>query len=193
MRMQAVDVGGNLHSAAGLRFGGFQTHRFLAATAELEQHRPGVREEIIAEAHHTSWWLHRFPELTFLVAALVTQSILIGLLCFVIGYFLEIARFYTLGTSVFVAHVSRLWSWLKIPAFIAASVSLFPDHKATSIALLVFLLLQGYLSILSTVAMLPLRLPLSMWIVRTFGTHNPHVHNMEGMALTWSINKRRPV
>ena len=190
MRMQAVDVGGTLHSAAGLRFGGFRTDQFLAATSELEKYHPGVREEIVAEAHQTCVWLHRFPELAFLVPVLVTHSILIGLLCFVTAYLLEIVRFYTLGTSIIIAQLSRLWSWLKAPGFIGASISLFPDHRVTSIVLLVFLLVQGYFTILSTVAMLPLRLPLSTWMLQRFGMKNTQIHNMEGMALTWSINKR---
>lgn len=191
MKMRALDVQGTLYSSAGFRFGGFQTHDFLTATAELESNRPGVREEIVAEAYHTCFWLHRFPEAAFLVGALVTRSIFISLVSFVIAYVLEIGRFYLFGTSLLVAHVSRLWSWLKLPIFVGAGISLFPEHTTLAVVLFVFLVLQGYLTILTTAVMLPLRLPLSTWILRTLGRDNPHIHNMEAMALTWSINKRR--
>lgn len=58
MKMQAIDSFGSLYSAAGLRFGGFQTEQFFEATEELENIRSGVREEIIAEAHCLVYWLH---------------------------------------------------------------------------------------------------------------------------------------
>src|SRR5207247_9452135 len=80
MRMAALDVQGSLYSARGLRFGGFQTAQFMTVTADLEARQSGIRAEIVAEAHHLVNWLHRFPEITFLVGAVATRSIPLRLL-----------------------------------------------------------------------------------------------------------------
>lgn len=56
MRKQWRDYMGGLYSTTrkggcALRFGGFPTYTFLKQTESLEKLRPGVREEIVAEAH----------------------------------------------------------------------------------------------------------------------------------------------
>jgi len=121
--MAALDVQGSLYSARGLRFGGFQTAQFMTVTADLEARQSGIRAEIVAEAHHLVNWLHRFPEITFLVGAVATRSILLGLLCSFGGYVFEIARFYLLGSSPLLSRVSWLWVWLRPPIFLGTAIA----------------------------------------------------------------------
>jgi hypothetical protein len=91
--MQPVDALGSLYSAGGLRFGGFQTHQFIELTEELEELRPGVREEIVAEAHYLVYWLHRFPEISFFVGTSISQSLFIGCLAFLGGEAIKTKEF----------------------------------------------------------------------------------------------------
>jgi len=57
--------------------------------------------------------------------------------------------------------------------------------------ILTFLVLQGWLGLLTTLLMLPLRMVLGRWLYLKFGQTNPHIQNMEGRALTFVINARR--
>ena len=59
MKMDLRDISGSLYSSphpsgkvVGIWFGGFKTADFFDETEALEEKRPGVREEIIAEAHY---------------------------------------------------------------------------------------------------------------------------------------------
>lgn len=191
LQMDPVDVDGTIYSARGLRFGGFRTDEFLAATSALEARAPGARARIVAEAHHTCYWLHRFCEVAFLLAVVGTRSLWIGGLAFLAAYVFEFTRFYLYGTSAFVAHVSWAWQWLKVPAFVAGTALLWPQSPLLAAVLIVFLILQGWLSLLSTFVLLPLRFALGIVVMRTLGRSSPQAYNMEGMALTWAINRRR--
>ena len=191
MRMQPDDAMGSLYSSAGFRFGGFPTAHFLKATDELETLRPGVRQEIIAEAHHLANWLHRFPEITFVVGTLVFKSFLVGLLCFFGGYLLEIARFYLWRDSPLISQISRLWKWIKFPVFLGAAFVTSDAGSSLPMIFLLFLFFQGYLGILSAVGTLPIRLPLSRLTYSFFRDKYPEIHNMEGLALQFSIERWR--
>lgn len=37
--------------------------------------------------------------------------------------------------------------------------------------------------------MLPIKLPISRWIYRTFSEQHPYIHNMEGMAIQLVIDR----
>lgn len=185
MRMQPKDAMGSLYSARGLRFGGFQTAQFFEVTKDIEELRPGVQEEIIAEAYYLAFWLHSFPEVAFFFGTLFSRSILIGSFCFVGAFFLEMLRFYAFGASPFVSHLCRLWSWIRVLLFVGAAILLWPEGRLLPIAFVIFLILQGWFTIISTVVMLPIRIPISTWIYRTFGEKHPHIHNMEGLAMQY--------
>jgi len=191
MVMPFNDVMGNLYSAAGLRFGGFQTAQFLELTEDMKKIRPGVREKIIAEAHYLGVWLHNFPEIAFFFGILFSRSLLIGFLCFVGAFFLEIFRFYTFGASLLVSHLSRLWNWIKFPLFLGSAIFLWSEGGLIPIVFIVFLILQGWLGIISTVGMLPIRLLIVTWLHRKFGKKHPHIHNMEGLAMQYVIDHWR--
>jgi hypothetical protein len=189
MKMQPIDTMGSLYSSGGLRFGGFQTDQFIELTKELENIRPGVREEIVGEAHYLSCWLHRFPEIAFFVGTLLSRSFPIGCLCFVSGHVLEMVRFYIFGASPFISKLCRSWDWTKIPLFIGAAILLWPAGKLLPIVLITFLILQGWFSFVSSVLMLPISLPILRWIYRTFGGQHPNIHNMEGMSMRLVIDR----
>lgn len=191
MRMQSKDAMGSLYSARGLRFGSFQTAQFFEVTEDIEELRPGVQEEIIAEAHYLAFWLHSFPEVAFFFGSLFSRSLFFGFLCFVGAFFLEMLRFYTFGATPFVSHLCRLWSWIRVPLFVGAAILLWPEGKFLPIAFIIFLILQGWFTIITTVVMLPIRIPISTWIYRTFGEKHPHVHNMEGLAMQYVIDRWR--
>jgi len=191
MRMQSKDAIGSLYSARGLRFGGFQMAQFFEVTEDIEELRSGVREEIVAEAHYLAFWLHRFPEVAFFFGTLYFRSIYIGSLCFVGAFLFEILRFYTLGASPLVSHLCRFWSWIRVPLFVGAAILLWPEGKIIPIAFAIFLVFQGWLALLSAVVMLPIRLFISTWIYRKFGDKQPHLHNMEGLAMQYVIDRWR--
>lgn len=140
MKMQPKDIMGSLYSSGGLRFGGFQTYQFLELTEELEKIRPGVREEIVGEAHYLAYWLHNFPEIAFFVGTIISRSFLVGILCFIGGYILEVARFYTFGASPLISQLCRLWNWVKIAFFIAVAILLWPEGKLLPIIFIAFLI-----------------------------------------------------
>lgn len=189
MKMQPVDAVGSLYSSGGLRFGGFQTEQFIDLTKELENARPGVREEIVGEAHYLSCWLHKFPEIAFFAGTLLSRSFLVGCLCFESGQIFEMVRFYTLGASPLISKLCRLWDWMKIPLFIGAAILLWPEGKLLPIIFITFLVLQGWFSLASTVFMAPVTLPILRWIYRTFGEQQPNIHNMEGIAMQLVIGR----
>lgn len=189
MSMEPRDVDGILYSAGGLRFGGFQTSDFIDATEQLEQRRPGVREEIVGEAHYLVHWLHQFPGIVFFLAIIFSQSVWIALLLFVAAFVLEIIRFYIFGSSLFSPFLCRVWRWIKYPLFIIAAVVMWSENTLLSITLLVFVIIQGCFGLLSIVGMLPLKLTIAQIMAKKYGS--PHWCNMEGMAMTFVINSWR--
>lgn len=191
MKMQPVDTMGSLYSSAGLRFGGFQTSQFMELTEDLEELRPGVREEIVAEAHYLAFWLHRFPEIAFFFGTLFSRSLLVGSLCFVGAFLLEIFRFYILGASPFVSHLHRLWNWTRWPLFLGASLLLWPEGRIIPIVFMMFLILQGWAGLISTIVMLPIKLTALTLLYRLSGKKRPHIYNMEGHAMQYAIDRWR--
>ncbi|OGL52850.1 MAG: hypothetical protein A3G31_00430 [Candidatus Schekmanbacteria bacterium RIFCSPLOWO2_12_FULL_38_15] len=188
MKMEPRDVMGSLYSEGGLRFGGFQAADFLNATEPLEEKSPGIREKIVAEAHYLVFWLHKFPEIGFFFGIILYKSLWIALLLFVGVFVLEIIRFYIFGSSLFLSQACRTWNWVKIPIFIIAAISLWPEGSFLPITLLVFLVLQGWFDLIASVGMLPVRLIAGRIIYKKYGGH---WHNMEGMAMNFVINRWR--
>lgn len=191
MKMQPMDVMGSIYSSGGLRFGGFRTSQFNEMTSELENSRPGVREEIMAEAHYLTYWLYRFPEIAFFIGALLYESLLAGCLCFIGGYIYQIFRFYTpfFRASPLVSQLCRFWEWIKIPLFIGTAILLWPDSKVLSIAFIIFLVLQGWFSVVSSVIMLPVRILIIKLAYMIFRNHSSQIHNIEGVALQMVIER----
>lgn len=164
MKMELRDISGSLYSSphpsgkvVGIWFGGFQTADFLDATESLEEKRPGAREEIIAEAHYLVLWLHEFPNIGFLFGIILGTgldnyliSLLLALLISAGCYMIESIRFYMFGASPLLSQLCRAWRWIKIPAFIIAAISLWPEDNFLSITLIVFL-------IVLSVVMLPIK------------------------------------
>jgi hypothetical protein len=188
MKMEPRGVMGSLYSEGGLRFGGFQTTDFLDATEALEEKSPGIRGKIVAEAHYIVSWLHKFPEIAFFFGIILYKSLWIALLLFVVAFILEIIRFYIFGSSPFLSHVCRVWNWIKIPIFIIAAISLWPESSFLSIALIIFLIIQGWFDLVASVGVLPIRLIAVRIIYKKYGGH---WHNMEGMAMSFVINRWR--
>lgn len=188
MKMEPRDVMGSLYSEGGLRFGGFQTADFLSATEPLEEKRHGIRGEIIAEAHYLVFWLHKFPEIAFFFGIILYKSLWVALLLFAIAFFLEIIRFYIFGSSLFLSRLCKFWNWIKIPLFIIAAVVLWPGGIFWPVTLLAFLIIQGWFDLIASVAMLPIRLIVGRFIYKKYGGH---LHNMEGMAVSFIINRWR--
>ena len=188
MKMEPRDVMGSLYSEGGLRFGGFQTTDFLDATEPLEEKSLGIREKIVAESHYLAFWLHKFPEIAFFFGIILYKSLWIALLLFVVAFILEIIRFYIFGSSPFLSQVCRVWEWIKIPIFIVASISLWHEGSFLSIILIVFLIIQGWFDLVTSVGMLPIRLIAVRIIYKKYGGH---WHNMEGMAMSFVINRWR--
>jgi hypothetical protein len=186
--MKYSDTMGVVYSAAGLRFGGFQMADFLTWTAPLEEARPGVREEIVAEAHYLANWLHRFPEFAFFLGLLAFRSLAVSLLFFVAAYVLEYSRFYFLGPSPFLSLLCRLWEWLKLPALVIAAIILWPTSRVQAATALAFLILRGWLTLGTGAVLLPIRLLLSKIIYQRFSRIHPQIHNTEGIALMTVIN-----
>ena len=183
MRMKHVDNVGAIYSSSGVRFGGFQTAEFLVATESLESLRPGVREEIIAEAHYLVNWLHRFPEVVFVLGLLLAHSLMGAFLLFVVAYVMEYARFYVLGPSRLVSSLCRSWEWIKVPVCLLVAVLLWNTSRVQAVATVVFLLAQGWLTLGTTVVLFPVRLLLNTALYRRFSHLHPQIHNTEGIAL----------
>lgn len=193
MKMQPVNVMGVLHSSGGIRFGGYQFDQFIDLTAELEVVRTDAQDEIVAEAHYLAIWLHIFPGMAFLIATVWTRSLLYGFLWFVGAFLLEAFRFYAFGSSPLVSHLSRLWQWLQVPAFLIAAVFLWPEGWVTPLVLVGFLILQGWLKFITAVVFLPLRIGIAYIGNRAllgiqFNECQPV---MEGLAMQWVIDRWR--
>lgn len=201
MKMQPLDVLGVLYSSprpgvTGLRFG-WKTNDFFAWTQDMEEFRAGIREEIVAEAHHLALWIHRFPEIAFLIGTLWTRSLLIGLLCFIGANLLEIFRFYGVGASWFISQLSRLWGLVKPVFFLGAAILLWPSEKLLSTALLTFLVLQGGLSLITSVVSLVF-LPITIRVANFFYGENPYqtdtaIHVTQTMSLVWVLDRWRKI
>jgi len=143
LEMPFNDVMGSLYSGGGLRFGGFQTGEFLEATEPLEKKQPGIREKIVSEAHYLVFWLHKFPEIAFFLGIVFYKNLWTAFLLFIAAFIFEFIRFYLFGSSPFLSGVCRFWNWIKIPAFIIASIILWPEGNFLSVILIVFLIIQG--------------------------------------------------
>ena len=188
MEMSFNDVMGSLYSGVGLRFGGFLTSEFLSATEPLEERRSGVRKEIVAEAHYLVFWLHMFPEITFFFGIVLYKSLWVALFLFALAFILEIIRFYFFGASPFLSRICRIWNWVKIPLFIIAAIIFWPEKNFLSIALIVFLVIQGWFDLIASLGMLPMRLMVGKIVYAKYGGN---WHNMEGMAMNFVINRWR--
>ena len=188
LEMPFVDVMGSLYSREGIRFGGFQTSEFLEATEPLEKKQPGIREKIVGEAHYLVLWLHKFPEIAFFLGIIFYKNLGIAFLLFVIAFIFEFIRFYLLGASPFLSDICRFWNWIKLPAFVIASIFLWPKESFLSIILIIFLIVQGWFNLVTIFGMLPIRLIGSRIIYKKYGGQ---WHNMEGMAMTFVINQWR--
>jgi len=191
MKMKPIDVMGSLYSKGGLRFGGFQTQQFLEVTEDIEELRPGVREEIVAEADSLIRWQHRFPEIAFLLGTVMTGSLLIGFLSFLGAYLIEILRFYTFGASPVLSRLCGLWGWVKWPLFLGAAILLWQQARMVSIVLITFLILQGLFMLVSVIGMFPIRAIIATLLFRAFRKKHPHIHNMEGLAMQFVIDRWR--
>jgi len=188
MKMSFNDIAGSLYSGAGLRFGGFQTAEFLSLTDDIERMRPGVRNEIIAEADCLAVWPHRFPEIAFFLGALFTKSLLAGCICFIVAVIVETFRFYYFGAYFFIPRLCKFWDWVKIPLFLGAAIFLWPAYRFLSVAFIIFLLLQVITGLVSNIFMIPIRMPLVIWL----GKRSKHTHFIqEALALQWVFEKWR--
>lgn len=188
LEMPFIDVMGSLYSGGGLRFGGFPTSVFLEATEPLEKKQPGIREKIIGEAHYLAFWLHKFPEIVFFLGIVFYKNLWTAFLLFIAAFIFEFIRFYLFGSSPFLSGACRFWNWIKIPTFIIASIILWPEGNFLSVTLIVFLVIQGWFSLVSTIGMLPIRLMGARFIYKKYGSP---WHNMEGMAISFVINRWR--
>jgi len=188
LEMPLNDVMGSLYSGGGLRFGGFQTGDFLEATETLEKKQLGIREKIIGEAHYLVFWLHKFPEIAFFLGIIFYKNLWTASLLFIATFVFEFIRFYMFGSSLFLSGMCRLWNWIKIPAFIIASIILWPEGNFLPITLIVFLIIQGWFDLVATIGMLPIRLIAGRIVYKKYGGH---WHNMEGMAINFVINRWR--
>ncbi len=158
MKMGHRDVGGSLYSTDGLRFGGYDTHLFLAVTAPLVRKNPEVRERIVAEAHYLRFWSDRFAEIGFALGIIVYRSWWAATALFALAHALEITRFWLFGASPQLSWLCRFWGWVKIPLFLGLAVLLWSDHRELSIIVVAFLVLQGFFTALSTVLLSPIRM-----------------------------------
>ncbi|MFQ3579198.1 MAG: hypothetical protein SNJ71_03535 [Bacteroidales bacterium] len=188
MRMQPIDIIGSLYSSGGLRFGGFRTSQFLELTEYMEELRPGVREEIIGESNYLAIWPHRFPELAFFIGTLFSKSLFTGSICFVGAVVLETFRFYFFGASSVISNLCKYWNWIKFPLFLITAVFLWSEGNLIPVVFVLFLVLQGWLGIISNVIMLPVRFPLVMLLSRWA----KHTHAFqEALALQFVIDRWR--
>ena len=189
--MDPVDVSGILYSSRGLRFSGFRTDEFLEETADLEAARPGVRRDIVAEAHYLACWLHCFPEVGFVTGVVALRSLGYGAAFFVLAFILEIIRFYTFGALRTLARACWLWNILRFPLCVAGAMWLWPTARLLAIVLVAFIILQGLWLLASAVVLLPLRLLVARLVYKWASPVHPQIYNMEGMAMAWVITRWR--
>ena len=187
--MKAIDIQGSLYSSAGLRLGGFPTQQFLEATEQLEQTRPGTRDRIIKEAHFTVKWLHAFPEIGFLIGVLWTKSVLLALIIALGCYIFELVRAGFVGDSPISAIACQLWKFLKIPAYLLAAWILWHTSAWLSSWLIIFLIFQGWFSLLTSIVFSPFRIIFATYLLRRFGDDNHHIHNFEANAVAYIIQR----
>lgn len=187
MKMKFADVMGVVYSEKGFRFGGYTTEGFLNAVESLELKRPEVTQEIVAEAHYVFNWLHNFPEIAFLVGAMIYKSLWLASLFFLTAYLVEYARFYIFRSSTTIAHLSFIWSKIRIIVYVVSAFYLWTGYKLLSIALLIFIGLQCPL-IISSVLMLPLSTFLAHLIFKKYG--RPW-HNYFALSLQFAVNRWR--
>lgn len=187
--MKAIDIEGSLYSSAGLRFGGFPIQQFLEATEQLEHIKPGTRDQIIKEAHFTVQWLHKFPEIGFLIGVFWTKSILLALLIALGCYIFELFRAGFVGDKPLSAIACQLWKFLKIPAYLLAAWIFWYTNTWLSYWLVGFLIFQGWFSLLTTIVFSPLRIIFATFLLRRFGDNNHHIHNFEANAVIHIIQR----
>jgi len=188
--MQPVDVSGIVYSSGGLRFG-VPTEKFLEETDELEYMRPGVRSEIIGEAHYLSRWSHKFPDVAFLITLLIWESVPLALAGFATAYVVETLRFYAFGPSRTISRMCDVWHWLAVPLFIGGAVFLWSEERFLSVVLIVYLLIQGLAFILSRLAMILFRYPWSKVLDVMLGNRDPSYHFLEARSLLMVIDRWR--
>ena len=191
MKMKPVDVQGVVYSSGGLRFGGFPTERFLKLTEDLEEITPGIRDKIIAEAHYLAFWLHRLPELAFLIGILYSQSLVFSLILFVVAFGLEILRFRIFGASLFASFLCQLWNWFKWPLYFISFLILWPINKFLFISIIAFLVLEGLLGIFSTILLALIRIVVGVLAYRGFLDKYHWVLYLEYLALQHVIDRWR--
>lgn len=188
MIMPFNDIMGNLYSSGGLNFIGFQTSDFLGVTEPLEEKRHGVRAEIVAEAHYLVFWLHKFPEVAFFFGVVLYKSLLVASLLFTLAFLFEIIRFYLFGASPVLSRVCRTWSWANTPTFIVAAVIFWPKESFLSITLIIFLIIQGWFNLITSVVMLPIRF---IVVQIVYGKHGKYWYDTAGVAMNFVINRWR--
>ena len=126
MKMNFRDVLGTLYSAGGIRFGGFQTLEFLELTEPLEEKRPGIREEIIAESYYLVMWKHDICEVGFYFGIALYTSLKIASLFLILTFIIEVIRFCLFGSSMTISYSCKVWEWVRLPIFTITSVILWP-------------------------------------------------------------------
>jgi len=187
LRMPFKNVMGSMYSASGLRFGGFQTSDFLTATEILEKKHLVTREKIVAETNYLVFWLHEFPEVAFFLGIIFYKNIWAALLLFVIAFIVEIIRFYLMGASEFLSKICRFWRWIKLPVFVITALIFWSEGRSSlSLILAIFLIIQGWLNLVVSIGLFPIRLITARIVHKRYGAH---WHNMEGMAMSFVINK----
>lgn len=189
--MQPVDVQGVIYSSGGLRFGGFPTGRFLELTEDLEEIAPGVRDKIIAEAHYLAFWLHRFPELAFLIGILYSQSLIFGFILFIVAFGLEMFRFRIFGADPFVSFLCRSWDWFKWPLYFVSFLILWPINKFFLIPAIIFIVLEDFLGLFSTILLALVKIVGGTLAYRGFLVKNHWVLYLEYLALEYVIVRWR--
>lgn len=150
MRMAYRDVAGELYSARGQRFGGFPTGLFLQSTADLEEARPGVREEIIAEIHYNiEWTLRNFPQSFFVMTFSMTFSVITAAIAYVIALFVSLEICIALAPRGYFCYLSRLWQAIHTIYALYWGFHWWDIDLVTALVLPVFLVVDGWLRIVS--------------------------------------------
>ena len=158
-------------------------------TAPFEAVRPGVREEIVGEAHYMAFWVDRFPEIAFFAALLESRSIPLALLICACAYLSEIIRFYALGPSLLLSHACRLWDRAKLPLAVTAAIFLWPESRTLAITLVAFVVIQGWTSIVTAGVFTPISLATLSVVKKLLSHRHPQVWNFEGMVLSAVIDR----
>jgi hypothetical protein len=184
--MEPVDIAGSLYDEKGLSFGGFRTSVFFEVTEGISIKKLGIRERIIAEAHYLVYWLNNFPEIIFLIGIIFFKSLWVGLFLFTMGFIFEKIRFYFFGASPLVSWFSMVWEWIKTPVLIVTAVLLWVGgYHFLSVVLMGFLVVQGWLSLISLIGMLPLDILITGIARRKRGRQ---WGNTQSLALNFVIN-----